>query len=108
MQYPQEQSRRRSVRLPDFDYAQASAYFVTICAYRRASLFGEIIGEDMVLSDAGQVLYEEWLRSEEIRSNAQLDMFQIMPNHFHAIVVIIHALSENPDVGAHSRAPLFR
>jgi len=33
---------RRSLRLKDYDYAQAGAYFVTICTQDRACLFGEI------------------------------------------------------------------
>jgi len=32
---------RRSLRLEGYDYAQAGAYFVTICTQDRACLFGE-------------------------------------------------------------------
>jgi hypothetical protein len=33
--------RRRSRRLPGYDYSQAGAYFITACAQNRVELFGE-------------------------------------------------------------------
>ena len=30
----------------------------------------------------------EWLKSSEIRNEIKLDVYQIMPNHFHGIVII--------------------
>ena len=32
---------------------------------------------------------EEWLHSQELRCEIQLDAFVIMPNHVHGIVIII-------------------
>lgn len=34
---------RRSIRLRGYDYSQAGAYFVTVCAKGRACLFGNAI-----------------------------------------------------------------
>jgi hypothetical protein len=34
---------RRSIRLPGFDYAEAGAYFITICTHGRECLFGQVI-----------------------------------------------------------------
>ena len=42
MSYDPERHHRRSIRLKDYDYSQAGAYFVTICAQGRQCLFGEI------------------------------------------------------------------
>jgi len=47
---------RHSIRLKEYDYGQAGAYFVTICAHRRECLFGEIVEGKMHLSKAGMVL----------------------------------------------------
>jgi len=44
---------RRSLRLQGYDYAQAGAYFVTLCMQDRICLFGEIIDERMRLNAAG-------------------------------------------------------
>lgn len=42
----------------------------------------------MILSDIGKIAQEEWLKSEHVRQNIKLDVFVIMPNHMHGIVVI--------------------
>jgi hypothetical protein len=49
---------RHSIRLRDYDYAQAGAYFVTICTKDRECLFGEILDGVMVMNDAGRVVEE--------------------------------------------------
>ena len=46
---------RHSTRLLDFDYAQAGAYFITICTQNRQCLFGEIANKEMRLNDAGKI-----------------------------------------------------
>ena len=35
---------RRSIRLQGYDYAQAGAYFVTVCTQNRECMFGHIVG----------------------------------------------------------------
>ena len=44
--------KRKQLRLKDYDYSQNNAYFITICTYHRAHLFGEITAGD-TLSGAG-------------------------------------------------------
>jgi len=39
----------------------------------------------------GDIVAEEWLRSQELRCEIQLDAFVIMPNHVHGIVIIADA-----------------
>lgn len=79
---------RRSIRLEGYDYAQAGAYFVTICAYARECLFGEIDADAMMLSEFGEIVRDEWLKSCAIRSEIKLGAYIVMPNHFHGIVYI--------------------
>jgi REP element-mobilizing transposase RayT len=93
--------RRRSIRLPEYDYRQTGAYFVTIVARDRAALFGKIAGCEMRLNEFGQIVEKEWQRSSAIRSEIELDVFVIMPNHIHGIVNIIDAHD-----GAIARSPL--
>ena len=80
--------QRRSIRVPKRDDASAHAYFVTLCAHHRVSLFGEIVGDAMRLNECGEIVSREWQRSAEIRKEIELDAFVVMPNHFHAIVWI--------------------
>ena len=97
--------RRRSIRLRDYDYSQAGAYFVTICAYNRTCLFGEIADGEMRLNPIGEIVVEEWTKSERVRSEIELDEWIVMPNHLHGIVWITHN-SDNRNVGATGRSPL--
>jgi hypothetical protein len=42
--------RRKSIRLPEYDYAQPGAYFVTMVTDKRRHLFGRVRGGVMWLS----------------------------------------------------------
>ena len=81
--------RRKTNRLKGYDYAQAGAYFVTICAQDRACLFGSISNGKMRLNDIGNIVAEEWMKTGEIRIGMELDAWVVMPNHFHGIIVIV-------------------
>ncbi|HEX3050154.1 MAG TPA: transposase [Aggregatilineaceae bacterium] len=90
---------RRSIRLQPYDYAQAGAYFVTICTVGRACWLGEVVGGEMRLSALGQIVEREWLRTPTICPQVELDAYVIMPNHFHAVLLLT-------DVGAYCNTPL--
>ena len=93
--------RRRSIRLPCWDYSHAGAYFVTICTRTRECLFGNVENGEMQLTDAGQAIIEEWLKIPEIRKEVQLDEWVVMPNHFHGIMVFkddAGAIHETPSL----------
>jgi len=111
--------RRRSIRLPDYDYAQAGAYFVTVVTQGRECLFGEVADDIMVPNALGRVVEEVWASVEGHFLGVQTDAFIIMPNHIHAIVVLTGATPEgaetapirdgldatDPSVGARSPRP---
>ena len=86
---------RHSVRLQGYDYSQSGAYFVTICAYNRECLFGEIVGNDIRLNDYGVIAKDEWIKSSEIRKEIKLDEFVVMSNHIHGIVWINNPVGAN-------------
>ena len=94
MKFNRKRLHRRSIRLKDYDYASAGAYFVTICAWDRKCLFGDVVNQNMQLNENGIIVRDEWMRSSIIRCEIELDEFIIMPNHMHGIMVI------NPPVGA--------
>uniref|UniRef100_UPI003D19CF2F hypothetical protein n=1 Tax=Geoalkalibacter halelectricus TaxID=2847045 RepID=UPI003D19CF2F len=98
--YNPDVHNRQSIRLRNFDYGGAGAYFVTVCAWRRECLFGDVIDGDMRLNEFGMAVRDEWLRTPRIRTNVALDEFVVMPNHFHAILWIIDP------VGARRAVPL--
>ncbi|MDT0499133.1 transposase [Algiphilus sp. W345] len=75
----------------DYDYTQAGAYFVTVCAQDRACLFGEIVDGEMRLNAAGEMVAAEWQALVGRFPGVELDGFTVMPNHIHAIVVLVGA-----------------
>jgi REP element-mobilizing transposase RayT len=83
-----ERHRRRSIRLKGYNYSQAGAYFITICTQGRECLFGQVIEGVMQLNEYGWIVHDEWVRTADVRPNVELDLFVVMPNHLHIIVVI--------------------
>ncbi|MEK6576179.1 MAG: transposase [Nitrospirota bacterium] len=89
--YNPEIHHRRSIRFKDYDYSQAGVYFITICVLNRACFFGEIVDGNMKLSDAGEMIQTVWNEIPKHYKHIEIDIFQIMPNHFHGIVFIVGA-----------------
>ena len=79
---------RRSIRLKGYDYSQVGLYFITICCKDRKYRFGKIENHEMTLNEYGTIAYNEWIKLTERFSNFELDVFQIMPNHMHAIIAL--------------------
>lgn len=88
MKFDPQKHHRRSIRLKDYDYSQAGAYYVTINVQNRECLFGKIVNYDMKLNDAGMMIEEQWNALLERFPDLELDVYQIMPNHFHGIIVV--------------------
>jgi REP element-mobilizing transposase RayT len=98
MKFDPDRHHHRSIRLKGYDYAQAGAYFVTICAQDRACLFGAITDREMQMNDAGEMIARWWEEVPHKFPSVELDLFVVMPNHFHGIIV----LADSP-VGADLR-----
>jgi putative transposase len=79
---------RRSIRLKEYDYAQAGLYFITICCQDRICRFGTVENGEMILNENGQIANDEWVKLSERFPNFELDTFQIMPNHMHGIILL--------------------
>jgi len=88
MPYNSKIHHRRSIRLQNYDYSHPGAYFVTICAQDRICLFGDVADGEMRLNDAGHVAQECWNAIPIHFPHVDLDMFVVMPNHVHGILVI--------------------
>jgi len=89
IKYNPDIHNRRSIRLKGFDYTQAGWYFITICTKDRIELFSHIEDGKIILNKLGEIASSEWLKTEELRSNVELDEYVIMPNHIHGIVHIV-------------------
>ena len=82
--------RIKSARMPNWDYGSNGMYFITICTQNRKCFFGEIYDGKMQLNNIGKIVNTEWLKTFELRTDMNLQMgeFVVMPNHFHAIIII--------------------
>ena len=80
--------QRRSIRLPNYDYSSAGAYFITICTQDRRCLLGNVSQGEMIASAAGAVVERSWQELPSRFTGIELDWFQIMPNHVHGIVML--------------------
>jgi putative transposase len=98
--------RRRSLRLKGYDYAQAGAYFITMCTQDRACLFGKVVDGTMCLNDAGQLVAILWSDMPVHFPGIDSDVFVVMPNHLHGIIVLSDntAVVGAPLVGAQESA----
>ncbi|MFH0920478.1 MAG: hypothetical protein V1913_08950, partial [Fibrobacterota bacterium] len=95
----QNKYRVESTRFPWWDYSWPGFYFVTICTTNRIYEFGSIDHGWMQLSPAGQIIDEYWRAIPKLRANVELDIYVVMPNHFHGILRILEPagmLNENP------------
>jgi len=88
MKFDPKIHHRRSIRLKEYDYSQAGAYFVTIVAWQREVLFGEIVNGEMVLNDFGKIVSKKWQWMETQYEYVELDAWILMPNHLHGILII--------------------
>ncbi|MGL4621895.1 transposase [Chroococcidiopsis sp.] len=88
MKYDPTKHNRHSIRLQNYDYSTAGAYFITICTHQRECIFGEISEGVMQLSQLGQVARSHWMNLPQYHSNLYLETFVFMPNHLHGILIL--------------------
>ena len=90
MKFDPQKHHRHSIRLQGYNYSQAGAYYVTIVAWRREHVFGEVVNAEMQLNELGKIAHHEWFKTAELRPYVELfeDDFVIMPNHVHGIIWI--------------------
>ena len=89
MEYP----RKKPNRLPDYDYSQNGAYFITICTKDRKHLLSRIaVGTSIArppavqLTRIGQLTETAILAIPDRYPGVFVDHYVIMPNHVHLIL----------------------
>jgi putative transposase len=80
---------RRSIRLGSYDYSYPGAYFVTLCAARRGLLFGWISDSRVLENANARIVRDCWLDLPNHYPHVSLDTFVVMPDHIHAIIVLL-------------------
>jgi len=80
--------KHKQYRLKDFDYSGGEEYFITICVANRKKYFGKIIDENIDLFSVGKIVDKTWNEMPNKCKNISLNAYQIMPDHFHGIIII--------------------
>ena len=91
---------RRSIRLKEYDYSKAGAYFVTVCTENRALWLN--------IEKIGPIAEQQWLWLGERYDHGELDAFVVMPNHVHGILVILDERRGGSRTARKIRKPLGR
>ncbi len=84
----QNKYRTQSTRLQYWDYGWNANYFVTICTQNRKCFFGKVEHGKMQLSEIGKLAQKFWLEIPFHFQFVNSDIYVIMPNHVHGIIVI--------------------
>ena len=89
--------KRKDLRIKQYDYSSAGAYFVTICIKDRKRILSDIIKSSVGvgahddpqirLSEIGKIVEKNLLSSEKI-SGVSIDRYVIMPDHIHVIIFL--------------------
>ena len=76
--------KRKSPRLPKYDYASDNYYFVTICTHNKKCIFGK----PQELSRYGKIVEQHILALSDHFNGVHIDQYVVMPNHIHLIIVL--------------------
>ena len=105
---------RKQIRLNGHDYSSPGYYFITVCSRNKENIFGTFVKNDIVvgsplacdrdremnptngieLSTAGKIIEKQWNKIPDEYANVELDLYVIMPNHIHGIILIIEPVRE--------------
>ncbi len=86
-----ELQKRKIIRLPQYDYSQNGAYFITICLYDKTPLFGKIVHGQLQHTALGRAAVEEIARTNVLRRDHGIEItkYVVMPNHVHMLIEIV-------------------
>ena len=95
--------QRKEHRLSGYDYSRPGAYFVTLCVKEKRNLFWDenaMQNHRMVLTDTAHIAIGALEQIPEHYPNTAVDLYAIMPDHIHVLLVIKPTQEMNPpDLG---------
>jgi putative transposase len=82
VKFDPQKHHRRSIRLREWDYSSAGAYFITICTYERMNLFEN--------GEFREIAENAWrtIPNQPHAQHVLLDDWVVMPNHVHGIIIL--------------------
>jgi putative transposase len=87
---------RKRNRIHGYDYSENGYYFVTVCVDdMKINRFGEVKNGKMILNQFGEIVQKQWRWLIEQYPYVNSDIFVVMPNHVHGILIIDRNLLNN-------------
>ena len=94
---------RKRIRLPNYDYSQNGAYFITICTKDKAHTLGTVAHAHVRLTRYGEAVDETIRAIPEVYPNVILEHYVVMPNHIH---LLLHLENGPPGCAAPTDVPV--
>ncbi len=95
--------RSETHRMTNWRYDSEALYYLTFNTQNRVKHLSRVLpNNEIELTDFGEIVNHQWLKSFQIRDELILHAYVIMPDHIHAIVEIKHP--DNPDDNAVAHA----
>lgn len=82
---------RKSIRLPNYDYTQEGAYFITLVTHNRKWILSAVVESQIKLSPIGNIVKDIWQSIPLHFPQASVNHYVIMPNHIHGIINLVGA-----------------
>lgn len=98
--------KRKTSRLPAYDYSTPGAYFITFCTKDHKCLFWETVGASIArpsappLSRYGAIVDTAIRNLPDYYPSISVDHYVVMPNHVHLLLMIHADLSDQPSATA--------
>ena len=86
--------KRKPIRLPEFDYSQPGAYFITICTQNRRCILSRIVGTGVLdcpqieLTKYGEIADKYIRQLSDFYDHLTVESYVIMPNHIHILLFV--------------------
>jgi len=88
-----ELPKRKSPRIPNYDYSLPNYYFITICTHEKKCIFGF----QNYLTSLGKIVDRHIRNIPGYYQNVLVNKYVVMPNHIHLILVLNDG-NNNPDI----------
>jgi len=95
--------QRKPNRIPDYDYSQNGAYFITICTRDRKRILSQIhVGTGVLdcpliqLLPHGEIADKYIRQLDDFYDHISVDQYAIMPDHIHILLSVRDGQSGTP------------
>ncbi|MBO4816394.1 MAG: transposase [Clostridia bacterium] len=106
-------SKRKNLRIPEYNYSNQGQYFITICTKDRKCILSKIIKDKqnnfikLDLLPYGKIVANNLIKTNRIYNDIKISDYIIMPNHIHFICEIVKSDSLRGTNPTKSKIPVL-